>query len=269
MKKGDEIDGLVKCIDDGDENVRRAAIRVIGEKGRAAGPAVARLITALKDEEWRVRSCAHWALKRVEPESLPENVFQKTDQIDEDSPVSRQTAGLLRELLDRYIAIKRGARLDRDAEALVAKAFGYRDIDVRNLALAVLTAATDKLPSVVLRALKSPDVLSRMTAAKALRKIGNAEVLTELIAAVDDDDWFVRSYVIEAIAELGAQAENAVPKLIDVLQSSDIARSLAAWALGKIGDPAALGPLNAAKNDRNAAVREAAENAARRISDGS
>ncbi|BCU12688.1 HEAT repeat domain-containing protein [Microcystis aeruginosa] len=85
------------------------------------------------------------------------------------------------------------------------------------------------------------------------------EVVNELLKALKDSDWGVRSSAAEALAEIGS--ETAIPGLLKALEDSDWpVRRRAALALGKIGSETAIPGLLKALEDSNVFVRsDAAE----------
>jgi HEAT repeat protein len=75
-----------------------------------------------------------------------------------------------------------------------------------------------------------------------------------------DRGW---SDVADDLAKLGP---SAVPRLIRALRDNDcMARSVAAWALGKLGDRRAVEPLKELLGDGNADIRKAAAEALKRL----
>jgi len=92
-----------------------------------------------------------------------------------------------------------------------------------------------------------------MDAAYALKYAGmdGQAAVTELLAALKDDDPFVRRYVAAAIGETGFGPERAIPALIAALDDPDAdVRSQAAVALGKVGAGSITDLIGLLKGDK-------------------
>jgi HEAT repeat protein len=93
--------------------------------------------------------------------------------------------------------------------------------------------------------------------------------LPELLKAVQDKDKSVRCYVIHAIGALGKPATSAIPELIRVLKEDVVAdvRLAAIEELATFGPDAkaALDVLMIASRDGKPAIREAAQEAVKKI----
>lgn len=82
------------------------------------------------------------------------------------------------------------------------------------------------------------DKRTRINAAYDFRPLEpiTGETITALVAALNDQDPFVRSHVAGALGELGGETDTVVPALINALQDGDESvREQAAVALGKLG----------------------------------
>ena len=93
-----------------------------------------------------------------------------------------------------------------------------------------------------MKALKSPYQGVRFSSSDALGKIGGPDVLAvlpALIAALDDEDRWVRTHAAQALGPFGSAAKEAVPKIVRLLwefgPGSEVATSL-----GRIGPDAAI-----------------------------
>jgi len=92
-----------------------------------------------------------------------------------------------------------------------------------------------------------------------LARDGTPESVDLLLAALEQDSWFLRDSATRALATMG---EDVVEPLIDYLQSGLwYTRAAAAKALGAIGLPIAAEPLTALLRDANRTVRDAARDA--------
>ena len=97
--------------------------------------------------------------------------------------------------------------------------------------------------------------------------VGYAQIekMSELIAALKDEEWIVRSSAENALVEIG---QPAVDPLIAALKDKEwIVRSSAADALRRIADSRAIDPLIAALKDKQWAVRSSAADALGKIAD--
>jgi len=106
----------------------------------------------------------------------------------------------------------------------------------------------------------------RLEAARALGKIGDSRTVEPLIDALkDEDSYYVRRGVVEALVKIG---EPAVDLLTKALKDEDWrVRSSAANALGNIRDARVVGPLIEALKDKNSYVRMRAAEALGKIGD--
>jgi HEAT repeat protein len=107
---------------------------------------------------------------------------------------------------------------------------------------------------------------TRYLAAQALGKIGDeAEAaIPSLLIALRADDMYLRMAITGTLIAIG---DPAVPGLVKALFDSNKAvRRAAAKALGKIGSPRAIKPLQVAVNDADATVRQMCEEALNRLS---
>ncbi|MEK7348108.1 MAG: HEAT repeat domain-containing protein [Candidatus Eisenbacteria bacterium] len=92
-----------------------------------------------------------------------------------------------------------------------------------------------------------------------LARDGSPESIDLLLAALEQESWFLRDSATHALASMG---EEVVEPLIDYLQSGLwYTRAAAAKALGAIGLPISAEPLVALLRDANRTVRDAARDA--------
>jgi HEAT repeat protein len=91
--------------------------------------------------------------------------------------------------------------------------------------------------------LSSPDVVTRLDAARSLGAIGaQAEgAVPALVESIKDEEESVRLAAVEALGGLGRRAAPAVPTLIQCLDDASLGAK-AAWALKMVG-PQAIPPL--------------------------
>ena len=138
-----------------------------------------------------------------------------------------------------------------------------RDAGARSLA-AWLCAATAGAADVAVlsQELGAPNVATRRDAAYSLDRMGSAakEALSALIRALDDSDKQVWSFSISAIANIGPDAKDAIPALIEGMGNRKSrgrdrerlqARTRSAFALSRIGTVAIPPLMDALKSDDN------------------
>ena len=95
----------------------------------------------------------------------------------------------------------------------------------------------------LLEELKSEDCIDREEAAEDLGRLGDIRASDSLIAALEDEEPYVRGAAATSLGVL--KVIGAVEPLIDMLKTeyrTDVLRDIA-FALGKIGDKRAIGPL--------------------------
>lgn len=204
------IPALAKALKDDDALVRQAAVAALAKAGPAASPAAADLVGLLPGEDGNVVR----VLVGIGKPAVP----ALTRVLDGGTPKAQQAA------------LQALGAIGPDAAA----------------ALPALRA--------VLADPKAKEESGRerlKAAALALGQFGPAgkEAVPDLIGAVTGWDNYSgeNPAAIEALGALGPVAKDAVPVLIEELQRPGgkyhRRRVVAAWALGRIGDPAALTPL--------------------------
>jgi hypothetical protein len=145
------------------------------------------------------------------------------------------------------------------APDVIARLFGAdpdgRIEAIQELARSANVHAIDPLARVLAQ---DADPAVRGQAAGALGQIGDPVVVPALKPALEDDEQVVQIRAIRALARV--DAEDAADLLGDVLLNHAARRSrlTAAWALGRQASPLARAYLQAAANDPDEAVREAA-----------
>jgi len=105
----------------------------------------------------------------------------------------------------------------------------------------------------------------RARAAIALGAIRDAGTAPGLLAALRDPDGVVRWWAAEALAAIGSPAVAGLASVLGAAAESDGVRLVAARALGKIGDPAAVAALAAALHDERPMIRASVAEALRHI----
>jgi hypothetical protein len=153
-----------------------------------------------------------------------------------------------------------GAELSRSAAAALAKDLGSEnEIEALHAAYALGESGGTDAESNLVDALRSGDETLRVNAGYGLAAMGTRAV-TPLIETLSRHDDGVRSAAVDALADMGCPAADAVPALRQILGGEGDAelRRRAAYALGNLGQPAA-----AAVPDLAAALSDADESVAR------
>src|SRR6185436_16936805 len=213
---------------------------------------VAEQIAALEDEDWAIREEAATML----------GAFRDP----------RAVAPLVAMLRDRDRAVRDaaiGALLAIGESAVIPLGDCLSDpvLTVQELASSVLATIADaRVLALLMAALKSPDWIVRMHAAKALGRIQEPEAVASLVPLLQDNVKAVREESSTALAAMGAAA---LPSLLAALTHAEwLVRLHAVEALGKTRSPEAVDPLlSVLFNDRDRAVREDAIRALGQIGD--
>ena len=238
-----QVERLIRELQDGDSNVRSNAAYALSSIGEGAVDAVPALIQLLQDKgaERFVRVNVVLALSSIGAGAV--------DAV----PALRQL------LQDKDLYVRRIA-----TEAL--ESIGAPDT------LEVLNAPQKQKIERLIGELQDQDWDIRNSAAMALGQIGK-DALPSLIQLLQDQDWGVRDLAAMALGQIG---KDAVPPLIQLLQDQDWdIRNSAAMALGQISMMGtsdaikaakdAISALNQALQDENVKVRMSAEQALGRI----
>jgi HEAT repeat protein len=205
----------------------KEAADTLGDIGEAA---VAGLLQALNNADWRIRKFAAYGLGEAEPQA------------------------------DRATAVAAlGNRLTTDAHADVRERSAWALGEIED------AAAVDALTA-ALRG--DADRRVRATAAWALGEIEHPSAVPGLIAALDDSDIELRKKAAWALGEI--ESATAVEGLVKALKDADPGvRREAAWALGEIESGSAVNGLGAALSDPDVRVRRQAAWALGEIEDAS
>jgi HEAT repeat protein/glycerophosphoryl diester phosphodiesterase len=133
----------------------------------------------------------------------------------------------------------------------------------RTKAAWALVEIGEKSIPLLTNALRDNEELTRRRAGWALIKIGSPAV-KELISSLREINTFTRERVAQILGWIGD--ERAVNSLLWALKDEEPSVvSAAAWALGRIGSPAALSELQSLVNNENIDIRENAAEAGQRI----
>ena len=234
-----QVERLIKELQDPDSDVRSIAAVTLGEIGSEAKDAVPALIQLLQDQdaEGFVRANAALALREIGPEAkdaVPALIQALQDQ---DKYVRRDAAGALGEIgtpgaikaaKDRYRAV-----VSEDEVPALIEALQGQDKDVRvNAAVTLREIVSEDAVPALIQALQGQDEWVRVNAAWALGEIGESakDAVPALLQALQDQNKDVRKDVARALGNIG---KDAMPALIQTLKNRNIdVRSSATWTLG-------------------------------------
>jgi HEAT repeat protein len=231
--------------------------------GRAGNRVMDALMVPLKDKDSMVRANAIRA--------LGEMLWQMGQEQRESIGVGRAVEPLIAALEDKPAKSRRYAAVvlrhignPRAVEPLMAALQKDPSPEVRAAAAAALGAVKDPRPVGLLIATlenASEAVEVRVSAAEALGGIGDRRAVEPLIKTLKDKDPLVRGAAL-TVADMIPDFRRLRPLLVDALQDPEwrvrVRATLAAVALGKLKDPAALEVLTTALHDEHPNVRAAA-----------
>jgi eukaryotic-like serine/threonine-protein kinase len=249
------VSALTAALDDSDIEVRANAVRALERIGRAATPAIPKLIRLSKsDESGSVHNLAVQAIQTIRSDG--EGVKSIVPWL--------ATVGSV--ALAALVLFWVWRRLSPVAVPILIEDLKSDRIAVRRRAtriLALLGAGANSAVPALLQALKDGDESVRRGAEMALGKIGleNETAIPDLIAALRDRDPFVRTRAAVLLGKCGPAAKAAIPTLIRVLKDPiDLVRVEVVQALGRIDVEAkqAIPHLTDAVRDRSYSVRQAA-----------
>ena len=232
------------------------ALMVMGEEAKEAVPAAMKL---LKHNRWEVRAHAAGVLGAIGSEAAVEPLTEVLR--DEGAHVRAPAARALGRIGEGTPEVMSGLRELLDDDEL------YVRIEAAHALFKLGDASGIKR---ILEPLKSESAEMRSWAIKRLIGIADARILPELIKLLDSEYEDVRRPAAWALGNIGEEARDAVPLLIQMLE--DWARSMgeridAAYALGRIGSAEAVKALRARAEDtqENDGLRAAAHDAGRKI----
>ncbi len=254
---------------DASGKVREAAAKSLGGLGRAGFPALKELGEALKDKDANTRASAAQAIgefSRVDPEIAKDYVSNLGQCMRDESGTVRFQAA--------FALGRMGPAAESAVGALVEDLPKDKDASVRKEIIKTLTSlgmGATTASAVLLDSLQDSDVEVRQRAAIALSRVAPPPetALPKLLKAIHDPDKSVRCHVIHAIGGLGKPAASAIPELVEILKKEESAdvRLAAIEELASFGPDAkaAIDVLNVAAKDGRAAIRDAAQEALKKI----
>lgn len=230
MSRDDDRDEAEREADEGSlasAEVRRQAALALSE--RPPADAVAQVLGALSDPDWRVRKEAAASAARLAARGG-----------DAEPTITRALADALLQPDDvglRNAAIEAFAQIgERGAPALV-DALERAPATARKFVCAALGGAGAGGVPALAELSRDPDPNTATVALESLARTGGAAAEEALRAQLDARDWVVRLAALEGLAALGARVPVArlAPMIADPL-----VRRFALRLLGRSGDPAAV-----------------------------
>jgi HEAT repeat protein len=253
-----DVAELIPLLDDQNADVRLLALDSLGMMRSTATSAVPALAKIAKSDTDPLATGAVSALGRIGPGAIPE--LAEILRV-HSSPLIRADAADLLAWTGRGAVPSLVKALQTDPTAKVRRRAAY--------ALAEIKPDDETALLALAKALRDPDTDTRRQAAYALREIttksspSSRAIVPELIAGLQIKDGQTVAFLASALANLGADAKDAVPVLLDVLRTAskyksqeestfgDLQRDfiLAVGAAGA-GNPDALSVLNDILKDK-------------------
>lgn len=236
LDAGDEdaIGVLASLLDSKDAKLREAGLQTLPKMGSPAGIAYLMKLTRSKDKELRPRAQAALLQSkdpRVKPFLLEQLHKSKELRVRVEAARALATKGTRDEVLP-----------------VLKKALDERDVDIRVIAMEGIAALGDRVVAAELRPLAVNHREDRRISTAALRVLGgtgdlaNLEVLRRALSL---DYLHLRVAAVQAMGDL--RRREAAGDLAGALQDGSAeVRQAAAVALGMVGGPEAVPPLQAA-----------------------
>jgi len=247
---------MIKLTNDKNDSVRRKAIYALGQLAGDPDKTISVLIGAFKDENDDVRQAAGESLSKFGKAAVPPLL----DLLKQDNPNARlraatslgdigsdakDAAPLLKDL---FLAQKSdGAQHYANVLAKLGKAglpaleLGFKDSrpDVRQFSAQALAQLAGEAAGVLVDGLGDKNVEVRRLAAQTLApmRIGDKSVVIAMAYGLEDSDDVFRQICMNALAQLGAQAKLAGPKVkIALTDMNPNVRQQAYYLLTQTGD---------------------------------
>jgi HEAT repeat protein len=262
LRENERIAGLIVTIEDvterldrerdlseqlahEDEGTRlRAAQALASDKSLNGAPP---LLTALKDESWRVRRAA---VEGVAHRAAPDAIAALLNSVRD----NHHNLNLLNSALQVL------AMSDVDTFSPLIEFLNGPDADLRiQAALALGEQRDTRATPALMKALDDADINVRYHAVEALGKLRAIEAADALAVIAETRDFFLAFPALDALTQLGDS--RVAPRLVPLLED-EFLREPAANALGKLGDEGAVAPLAALLNTPHAPTYVIAESLA-------
>lgn len=222
---------LTEQLAHADEDTRLNAARTLSEDV-SLEPAQP-LLTALKDESWRVRRAAVEGLSR---RAAPDAIAALLASVRE----NHHHLGLLNSALQVL------AMSDVDTLSPLVAFLNDKDADLRMQAALALGEQPDaRAAPALLGALEDADANVRYHAIEALGKLRAAEAADALAAVAETRDFFLAFAALDALTRIGDP--RVAPRVVPLLED-ELLREAAADVLGHLGDEETVAPLAALLN---------------------
>jgi HEAT repeat protein len=206
------------------------------------------LISAIGDENWRVRRIAVSALTRRKTADMIAAVLQALRDDHRNFSVLSSAIELL-------------AASDVDVVEPLLELLRYPDPDLRLQAALVLGERGDsRAIGGLIEALADPDENLRFHAIEALGKLKAVAAVDALVRFAEAGDFFLAFPALEALAQIG---DSSVAPRLAPLMADELLRGAVAEVLGRIGDEDVVPPLTRLLNEATAPTEIVAEALAR------
>lgn len=205
------------------------------------GDPVVEQIAALRDDDWAIREEAAIRLGCLKDARAVDPLVSTLR--DRDRSVRDAAVGAL-------------ASIGPPSVVALGACLSDPELSVQEAASAILASLADeRVFDPLLDALRSPDWIVRMHAARAVGRLKNPRSIPSLFPLLQDPVKTVREEASSALASLG---ETAIPSLVEALTHQDwLVRLHAVESLGKTRSRKAVGPLlSTLSDDADSAVRE-------------
>ena len=245
---------LTALLEDQHKTVRQAALD--GLAAMRIPVDVEPICRRLRDPDLTVQAKAIEVIVQIND---PKAVYHLLDLLQDESEYVRRAAVEVLNQVGNTDAIKNllGALRDRDWWVRVRAADALGTIGGPKVVEAVLSLVKDK-DEFIRRCAVEILIASKVHA-------GGESVLSSLLEALGDADWWVRERAIDALAGLGDR--RAVPPLLRVMEQDVKAAPVAIRALATLADPQAIPPVLAQLRSPEKAVRAEAMRAVAALAD--
>lgn len=266
------IDPLIAVLADSDANVRAGAAQVLGEIGTPAAAAEPALEKLLKDKDAVVRVSAILSLGQVTGSPSADRMI--TALKDENQRVRDHAASLIVKMGQPAIASVKKMISDADVETRrrginilgkihhedglqpLLQALDDEDRSIRDAAILALGDFGPLAIQQIAGLSSDTSWRKRWGGVYALMLIATPEAAGPLVVALVDDDERIRIQAIEGLSRLGSDAIPALTKAIK--HENEDVRLAVVTALGGMGTAATIPILQVAVTDENPNVREMA-----------
>ena len=209
------IAGLIEALDDNSEILRTEAAKSLGDLGTEAYEAIPYLMNSLKDVSWAVRTVSAQSISKIGRGSIKAIPNLITALEDPDWRVRYRVSTTLVDIGE--------AAIPSLLEVLSHKNDIVRKIAVETLGemkisdLKIIERISDLLNDKVEKV--------RGKAADALRNIGKMAV-PYLINTIEKSNMSMKNIIISALRGIGTDAEEAIPVLINLLNTPEIEKQI-------------------------------------------